>query len=192
MTNEEARKMATKMAIDLFTDSTGKSARRLKMDYSGNEGGTGWSIDAVEDRLTKAIQEASTARDGQTITVDGVEYGEKSVRLLQQQASECRAAGFIDDAGNVRKVLGTLPLTVDGAVVGNGSVVWGIAPHPAGWRVGQKPNYYCQRFDFNYMDITDGDRYSCELRHCYSTEQACNDAVPAFNDKIEASLAAKK
>lgn len=32
--------------------------------------------------------------------------------------AQCRAAGFIDADGNVRKVLGTLPFTADGCVVG--------------------------------------------------------------------------
>ena len=33
---------------------------------------------------------------------------------------ECHAAGFITDSGEVRKVLGTLPLTRDGVIVGQG------------------------------------------------------------------------
>lgn len=52
-----------------------------------------------------------------TITVDGVTYGENMVRHLQQQVNDCRERGFIDDAGNVRKVLGILALTKDGCVV---------------------------------------------------------------------------
>ncbi len=32
----------------------------------------------------------------------------------------CKAAGFIDELGEVRKVLGTLPLTADGCVIGLG------------------------------------------------------------------------
>lgn len=42
------------------------------------------------------------------------------VAALKATVDQCRAAGFIDDAGNVRKVLGTLPLTADGCVVGMG------------------------------------------------------------------------
>ena len=40
---------------------------------------------------------------------------------LKATVDKCRAAGFIDDAGNVRKVLGVLPLTGDGCVVGSGA-----------------------------------------------------------------------
>lgn len=69
----------------------------------------------------------------ETITVDGVEYGENTIRLLQQQANECRERGFIDEAGNVRKVLGTLPLTADGCVIGEGARVIVREPSGAVW-----------------------------------------------------------
>lgn len=59
-----------------------------------------------------------------TITVDGVTYGENMIRHLQQQVNDCRERGFIDDAGNVRKVLGTLALTADGCVVGRGAAFY--------------------------------------------------------------------
>ena len=47
-----------------------------------------------------------------------------SVIALRAIVDQCRAAGFIDDAGNVRKVLGTLPLTADGMVAGAGCELW--------------------------------------------------------------------
>jgi len=84
--------------------------------------------------ITEAIRALATkpkvGRGGtaKSIRVDGVEYGENSIRLLQQQVNECRERGLIDDAGNVRKVLGTLPITADGVVVGdvpdNGAELW--------------------------------------------------------------------
>ena len=78
--------------------------------------------DAVMEILAAAIRDASSS-----ITVDGVVYGENMIRLLQQQANECRAAGFLDDAGNVRRVLGKLILTEDGCVIPHNSVpVWHI------------------------------------------------------------------
>lgn len=36
---------------------------------------------------------------------------------LRAKLEECKRAGFIDEQGNVRKVLGELPLTRDGAVL---------------------------------------------------------------------------
>ena len=47
-----------------------------------------------------------------------------SIIALREIVDQCRAAGFIDDAGNVRKVLGTLPLTADGMVAGAGCELW--------------------------------------------------------------------
>jgi len=41
------------------------------------------------------------------------------LRGLQSVYAQCRAAGFIDDEGKVRKVLGTLLLTADGCVLGD-------------------------------------------------------------------------
>ena len=44
----------------------------------------------------------------------------EAARLLR----ECCAAGFITDAGEVRKVLGTLPVTADGCIACQDSVIW--------------------------------------------------------------------
>ena len=37
---------------------------------------------------------------------------------------KCKQAGFIDDKGEVRKVLGTLPLTADNRIVGSNCIIW--------------------------------------------------------------------
>ena len=47
-----------------------------------------------------------------------------SIIALREIVDQCRAAGFINDAGNVRKVLGALPVTEDGCVVGACAEVW--------------------------------------------------------------------
>ena len=46
------------------------------------------------------------------------------VAALKATVDQCRAANFIDSAGNVRQVLGTLPLTADGMVAGAGCELW--------------------------------------------------------------------
>lgn len=40
---------------------------------------------------------------------------------LRKIEADARAAGLLDEAGNVRKVLGTLPITRDGCIVGEGA-----------------------------------------------------------------------
>jgi hypothetical protein len=51
----------------------------------------------------------------------------QTIKEARDVIAACYAAGFLDDAGNVRKVLGTLPVTADGVIVCPGAVVW---PHP--------------------------------------------------------------
>lgn len=58
---------------------------------------------------------------GQAATSKTIAELQAHVAALRTTVDQCRAAGFIDDAGNVRKVLGVLPLTGDGCVVGSGA-----------------------------------------------------------------------
>ena len=58
---------------------------------------------------------------------------DKRINDLQTQLTaalatveKCKAAGFIDERGEVRKVLGTLPVTEDGCVIGHRATVWGF------------------------------------------------------------------
>ena len=46
------------------------------------------------------------------------------VAALKATVDQCRAAWFIDDAGNVRKVVGTLTLTADDMIAGAGCELW--------------------------------------------------------------------
>ena len=46
------------------------------------------------------------------------------VRTAARLLRECHAAGFITDSGGVRRVLGTLPLTADGCIACQDSVIW--------------------------------------------------------------------
>ena len=47
-------------------------------------------------------------------------------RLLQIEA-DAKAANLIGPDGKVRRVLGTLPVTRDGFIVGQGATVWDVA-----------------------------------------------------------------
>ena len=58
-----------------------------------------------------------------SITVDGVVYGENMIRELQRLRDDCRKAGFITDAQQVRKVLGTLLYTEEGHIISDGAKV---------------------------------------------------------------------
>lgn len=55
-------------------------------------------------------------------------YSEVGVPPVVLEAADlidqCRAQGFLDEQGQVRKVLGTLPITVEGDVIGDNCVVW--------------------------------------------------------------------
>lgn len=57
----------------------------------------------LRDAIAAAIREAEHGLT-EVMVVDGVIYGENMIRHLQQQVNECRAAGFIDPLGNVRRV----------------------------------------------------------------------------------------
>ena len=61
-----------------------------------------------------------------TVTLTPNEADQIAALLTRQQADLdlCRAAGFIDAEGKVRTVLGTLPLTADGFVIGIDGSVW--------------------------------------------------------------------
>ena len=57
---------------------------------------------------------------------DGHDCLAVAVKLLR----ECHAAGFITDAGVVRKVAGVLPITADGFIVGAEPVLFGPQGQP--------------------------------------------------------------
>lgn len=100
-----------------------------------------------------------------TITVDGVTYGENMVRHLQQQVNDCRERGFIDDAGNVRKVLGILALTKDGCVVVSSK--WSLW-HPDAGEVFAKAGHL--------FGVSSGGTWEGSTMDCYSTKEAASAA----------------
>jgi hypothetical protein len=55
---------------------------------------------------------------GEHVAVTLAMEAAKQLAAANATVDKCKAAGFIDEQGNVRKVLGTLPITADGVVVG--------------------------------------------------------------------------
>ena len=113
MTEQEAKRLE---AIErVLTDSINRLAA----------GGTS-DIDSRIQELFAAYDEGVKAGEarGRAGANKTVAESLASVIALRAIVDQCRAAGFIDDAGNVRKVLGTLPLTADGMVAGAGCELW--------------------------------------------------------------------
>jgi len=86
--------------------------------------------------------------------------------------SQCRAAGFLDENGAVRKVLGTLPVTADGCIVGGGVNVWCCyyGGPPAAFHVAKI--------------MTAGTPWEgpMDVSNCYSTREAATAASSARKD----------
>lgn len=107
---------------------------------------------------------------------------------LQATIDLCRERGFITPDGEVRKVLGTLPVTKDGVIVMPGGFVWLKPPHCA------NPTGY----GFRVLEIGDGGYINTKPRtetdarwgDCYSTREAMTAALAATQpaaDKAPAS-----
>jgi hypothetical protein len=60
----------------------------------------------------------------QSDTAAYVEKLKAEIARLRQIEADALAAGLLGQDGNMRKVLGQLPLTADGCVVGLGAVIW--------------------------------------------------------------------
>jgi hypothetical protein len=78
---------------------------------------------------------------------------------------------IIDDQGNVRKVLGTLPITADGCVIGKKAYLWGIFPGLKG-RDDDKPMRVC----YKPCPIMDPDQYTDGPTQMFSTRAAAEAA----------------
>jgi hypothetical protein len=75
---------------------------------------------------------------------------------------ECRAAGFITEDGEVRKVLGTLPVTADGYVACQDCVIW----HPTDGACYPVPD------GLNVSAKVYGGARLVPTNDCYSTREA--------------------
>ncbi len=120
------------------------------------------------------------------ISTKWIYYPEITGDLRDEAARRLRAAagvqeGYIrDDKGVARKVLGTLPMTADGCVVGFNSVIWhcddqininGCRPYCCGSK--------CWSDGFQ-GDSGDGRHHKPEA--CYSTREAAEAASKAVQD----------
>lgn len=85
-------------------------------------------------------------------------------------AERAKFAAFADEKGEPRKVLGTLPLTVEGDIIGDGAWCWFIFPGVLG-KDDDKP----ARAMYRAMPIVDPDAYS-GTRRVHSTKQAAEAA----------------
>jgi hypothetical protein len=100
-------------------------------------------------------------RDPDDVTAD--EY-----RRIIEILEKCLAAGFIIDSGEVRKVLGTLPLTADDVICGIGSIVY--TDQGTAWQA-------CVHNAAHEPSRCEGSDPSTPLHQCYSTREAAAAAV---------------
>lgn len=85
-----------------------------------------------------------------------------STRIAALEAA-AKAAGMLDERGEVRKVMGTLPVTKDGAVLGNGARVY----HDGSL------SYYSRELTAAKILWQDDGPVACvESDTCYSTREA--------------------
>lgn len=110
------------------------------------------------------------ANDGQWVRYDDVE-AEIEARVAAERAKWI-AAGFADEKGEPRKVVGTLPVTADGCIVGNHTKLWiNNVGYVSSLRV---DNIGCS-------DRDGGDEAFWEAGECYSTREAADAALAALD-----------
>lgn len=85
---------------------------------------------------------------------------------LRKIEADAKAAGLLDDKGEVRKVLGTLPLTADGYVIGTNADLYS-------WWVPQYPG------DKGICQHSSASPLVSALHQCYSTRAAAEAASKA-------------
>lgn len=93
---------------------------------------------------------------------------QRDFAILAKIVRDCHRAGFVTDAGEVRKVLGTLPITADGAIAGHGGIVWPAfltGPDDEGGKV-----QYAIIDSYDGGRLIEGDE-AC-IGMCYSTKAA--------------------
>jgi len=107
---------------------------------------------------------------------------EAKVRELEATLAACKKAGFIDENGNVRKVLGTLPVTADGCLLGLNGNVYTEDITQAG-----RPIVGAGSVELKYEDVTEswngiavrtqnGDEFDTWTDKVFSTPEAAEKA----------------
>lgn len=99
-----------------------------------------------------------------------------AIALALDAARRAPEGHIIDDKGKVRKVLGTLPVTKDNVVVGEGAVVVGPCGHEI--KVNVRPHVWCGEgncwSDGCQNDSGSGESY--QISECFSTREAAEKA----------------
>lgn len=85
---------------------------------------------------------------------------------------KAHAAGFVTDDGEVRAVIGTLPVTADGYVVAHGTELWTIE---AGQVYRGRDDCWCYAW-FDTIPPTPDSSYRRPYNLCYSTRAAAEAA----------------
>ena len=104
----------------------------------------------------------------QIVERDRARQNDHATALAAVAAEREKWAAFADEKGEPRKVLGTLPVTADGCVIGHGARIHGF------WNDG-KPGW--TGFSAVRVDTDDWDRPQCGK--FYSTKEAAESALAA-------------
>lgn len=82
----------------------------------------------------------------------------------------CADAGLLDAEGNLRKIIGTLPVTKDGCIFGDGTLWYATLDHEVTVEMFRSP-----------VDREKGWQ-PFHYRHCYSTREAAERAAKGATD----------
>lgn len=120
----------------------------------------------AERTLTETANASAVNAYAKVRELEALLDGAKAAVELQR----AKFAAFADEKGEPRRVLGTLPLTVEGDIIGDGAWCWFIFPGVLG-KDDDKP----ARAMYRAMPIVDPDAYS-GTRRVHSTKQAAEAA----------------
>lgn len=107
------------------------------------------------------------------LTQHGTASGNMAARII----AEAHAAGLVNAAGEVVKVLGTLPVTADGAIIGDGAFCWFMLPGVKG-KDDDKP----ARVAYHMGPVMDIEQYK-GTRQVWSTREAAEAAKSGGGSK---------
>lgn len=123
-----------------------------------------------------AAQDATIAAQAETVK-SLTERAEKAEAIV----AECRAANFIDERGVVRKVLGGLPATADGFIVGANAYFY----HPDVGEV--ECQYHCDSGMWAQPSDSTHPKYGLMffVRDCYSSRESAESAAKELAEKAK-------
>lgn len=91
------------------------------------------------------------------------------VERLRANNQALQDAGLLDAQGNLRKIIGTLPVTADGVLAGTGGIVY-VNTCSDGTQMDCVGRATCDDYDAHYIE------------DCYSTREAAERAAKGAND----------